>query len=104
MAGGSSATWYMRPNGNGELAVGATEVQGPSRPCRAVKIKANLANTDNVYVGTATGVTVPNAATDTTTGFPLDAGQELELLTDNLDRLWFIGGAASQAISYILYT
>ena len=96
-------TRHFTVSGSGELAVGATEVQGPDRDCKAVKLKANLANTDNVFVGTATGITVANAATDTTTGYPLDAGQELELLVGNLNQLWFIGGAASQAISYILY-
>jgi hypothetical protein len=59
----------------GELAGSATAVQNPDVRCRLVKFMAALDNVGKVYIG-GEGVTVADGSTDTTTGWPLDAGIE----------------------------
>jgi len=55
-----------------------------------VKFKAERANAGNVYIG-VNGVTIPDGATDETTGFELDAGEETDWIpVDNLNKFWAI--------------
>ncbi len=59
-----------------------------------VIIKADLGNSNNVYVGG------PNVLT--TTGFMLDAGEVTPPIhIDDLSKVWVIGGAASQGYSWL---
>jgi hypothetical protein len=59
----------------GELAGSATAVQMPSIVCKRVKFKAVIGNAGNVYIGGA-NVTIVDGATDITSGYELDAGEE----------------------------
>jgi len=80
----------------GHGTVGTTAaVVGPAFPCvKGVKIKADLTNADNVYVGHSDSVTAAN-------GFLLDAGEEVTIEVDSLGKVFVIGGAASQGYSYV---
>lgn len=61
---------------------------------RYVVIKADLGNTNNVYVGGSNVLT--------TTGFMLDAGEATPPIhIDDLSKVWVIGGAASQGYSWL---
>lgn len=85
---------------NGNIAVGTTAVQGPSiaaAPGQAVLVYADPANTDTIYIGSSSAVT-------TVTGFPIGAGNAMSLNVDNLSDLWFISGAAAQAVRYVVET
>jgi len=59
-----------------------------------VIIKADLTNTDNVYVG--------GPAVTTGNGFELDAGESTPPIHINdLSKVWVVGGAASQGYSWL---
>ncbi len=80
-----------------------TAKQLPDIPCAWVKIRALRSNAGNVYIG-ARGVTRPDGHTDTTTGFELDAGDNLEFIPiDNLNKLWMICDLNGDDISYIIF-
>lgn len=100
----SSAMEHLSLGVTGEIAVGATEVQGPNIKCKLVKITANPGNSGNIWVGLASGVTVGDNATDTTSGFGLDAGKDTGWLpANNLNELWLIGDAG-QGATYMTLT
>lgn len=60
-----------------------------------VKIKADLDNSDNVYVGHDQNVSASN-------GYPLDAGEEVDVPVDSLDKVWVVGGAADQGYGWLV--
>jgi hypothetical protein len=80
--------------GHGSVGTSAA-VAGPGFPCvKGVTIKADLANGNNVYVGHSDQVSASN-------GFVLDAGEDVFIEVDSLDKVWVIGGAAAQGYSYV---
>jgi hypothetical protein len=84
----------------GELAGSVTAIQMPDVPCSMVRFKALADNAGNVYIG-ASGVTLPNGATDITTGFPLDAGDDTGFVPcDNLNRYYRICDNAGDDLDY----
>lgn len=86
---------------NGGAAVGETEVQlsETSVPLRSgVRIVAALGNSGNVYVGHE-GVTP--GTTPATDGYELDAGEDIFVPVNDLNKVYLIGSAASQAVTYI---
>jgi len=83
--------------GHGTVGTSAA-VAGPAFPCvKGVKIKADLLNTNNVYVGHSDKVTSAGAAQ----GFELDGGEDVFIEIDSLDKVWVIGGAADQGYSFV---
>lgn len=87
----------------GELAGSATPtiVQMPTITCKLVKFKARDDNAGNVYIG-GSAVTVANGATDTTTGFHLDAGEETGWIpVDNLNRFYRVCDNAGDDLTYL---
>lgn len=82
---------------NGHGVVGATKAALASAESlinKFVVIKADLTNTNNVYVGTNT-VTTSN-------GFLLDAGEATPPIPiDDLNKVYVVGGAASQGYSWL---
>ena len=93
----------MISNGaSGEVAGSATAARFPDVPCKWANIKAVASNAGNVYVGFA-GVTVVDGATDTTSGFELDAGQETGWLPiTNLNVLYYICNNAGDDVTYLV--
>lgn len=87
----------------GELAGATSATQLPNIPAKMVRIKANWANANRVYIGYSSGVTIPNNTTDTTTGFELSARDDTGWLPiDNLNRLWRICETAGESLTYMV--
>lgn len=85
----------------GQLAGVASATQLPDVQCSLVSFKALGVNTGMVYLGAA-GVTVDGTATNTTTGFELDAGDATPWIpVDNLNRLYRICDGTADHLSYI---
>jgi hypothetical protein len=80
----------------GHGTIGTTPAKaGPAfAAVKGVKIKADLGNSDNVYVGHSDAV-----GND---GFLLDAGEEVTIEIDSLDKVWVTGGDAGQGYSYLV--
>lgn len=86
---------------SGELAGSATAVQGPSVACKMVMFTALASNAGKVYIG-ASGVTVPNGTTDTTSGIELAPGASTPWIpVDNLSRLYRICDNATDDLTYL---
>ncbi len=73
-----------------------TRVQLPDVPCRSATIRALSTNTSAVYVG--------NELVDADTGFPLAAGDALDLAIDNLRRLYLDAAVAAEGIAFLIVT
>jgi len=72
----------------------ASQPAGIERRCvKGVWIKADLGNGDNVYVG--------HAESTGANGIELDAGEDVFIPIDSLDKVWVYGGASSQGYSYV---
>jgi hypothetical protein len=82
-------------NGHGTIgAAKAALVSAENLINKYVIIKADLTNTNNVFVGTST-VTAVN-------GFMLDAGEVTPPIPiDDLSKVYIIGDAASQGYSWL---
>ena len=85
----------------GEVAGSATAAVFPTIPCQMVMFKAVDSNAGNVYIGTS-DVTVVTAATNTTAGWVLAAGQESGWIpADNMDKLYRICDNAGDDVVYM---
>jgi len=85
----------------GEIACGTVAAQLPSVACRLVRLSARANNAGAVYLG-GPGVTRPDGATDTTTGFELLAGDDTGWLpVDSLAVFWCIGVLAGSGLTYL---
>lgn len=60
----------------------------------SVFVQADSGNNDYVYVGHDGNVSAA-------TGYPLDAGEWIEITIDDPSKIWVIGGAASQGVRYL---
>lgn len=82
--------------GHGTVGTSAAQVSDLAfRATKYVKIKADLGNTDNVFIGHDASVTA-------STGYFLDAGEEVEIPIDSLDKVWIIADAADQGYSWLV--
>jgi hypothetical protein len=97
----ASITHDFREWGTGELAGSTTAAQFPSQACKTVLLKAQVDNAGNVYIGTSSSVTKAAGTTDTTSGYQLDAGNELRLFVGNLNELYYICDNGGDDISYV---
>lgn len=94
---------YTAPD-SGELVGVTAATQLPDIPCRMAMLKTPHDNPGRVYVGPS-GVTKADDATDTTTGFPLSAGEATAWLPiDNLNRLYRICDSTSDALIWFILT
>jgi len=80
--------------GHGTIGTAAARAGIAQRCVKGVTIKADLANANNVYVGHDLNVSSTN-------GFVLDAGEDVFIEIDSLDKVWVIGGAADQGYSFV---
>lgn len=80
----------------GVVTVGTsvTRLSNSSVHCRVVIIKADDDNSGNVYVGFDENVT-------TSTGFRLKAGQGVELVINNLNKIYLIADSDDQKVYYV---
>lgn len=88
----SSKAEFKAGAGTVGLAAQAAGIKIPA--AKSVTIKADKANTDTVYVGHDASVTAAS-------GFALAAGELVEIAVDSLDKVFVIGGAASQKYSWL---
>ena len=88
----------------GEVTGTTSAVQMPNVPCSYVKIKAQVANSGNVLIGGAATMTVPDGVGDSTTGYELDSGQEIEVWVENLNKLYLIASASGNHVTYIAFS
>lgn len=86
----------------GEINVTGTATQLPDVPCQYGLIKAAAANTGIIYIG-GSGVTIANGSTDTTSGYPLSAGESMTVPVSNLNVLYDIASTAGDGLSYICF-
>lgn len=83
----------------GELAGVTSATQLPDVPCRRVLFRAAAGT---VYLGGA-GVTVSDGSTDTTTGLKVVAADPpVEVLIDNLNKLYRICASTSDHLTYLV--
>jgi len=78
---------------SGQISLTGAEAALPSVSARRFKLKAHTDNTDFVYLGT-TGVT-------SSTGYPLWAGDMLEVEVSALNVIHAIVGSSTQKLSYL---
>lgn len=84
----------------GEVSGSVSAKQLPTITAKWAKIQALSSNAAAVYVG-ASGVTIPDGTTDTTSGFALVAGADTGWFpTTNLNRYYIIGTNATDDIVY----
>lgn len=79
-----------------QQTVGTTAVQVPTSlgaSLRSLSLKSLSANTASIYIGTSSAVTASN-------GWPLDAGDSIDLEIDNTTNIYAIAGAAGQRIAW----
>lgn len=87
---------------SGEVSGSATAKQLPNISSVLVKITAQVGNAGNVYLG-ASGVTIPNGTTDTTSGLLLDAGDTTDWMpVKNLNQFYIICDNAGDDITYLV--
>lgn len=97
---------YGRFVGHGEVDIDATAEALPSVAGKIVYLKALSSNSGSIFIGNSDSVTASDGSTDTTTGYELDAGQELgpfPLVDGNLNTIYAIGGAANQVLTYMVF-
>lgn len=88
----------------GEVAGSTLAVNLPDRKCKGIVFKNRTGSTTTFYIG-GEGVTIPNSATDTTSGFALAPGESSPLLPcTNANVWWVIASAAADSTSYLLLT
>jgi len=69
-------------------------VQLPDVPCRSASLRALSTNTAAIYLG--------NELVNAANGFPLAAGDCLDLAIDNLRRLYIDAAVANEGIAYLI--
>src|SRR3972149_4345655 len=86
-----------RPNGQeyfdtvktGEVALTSVATQLPDISCLLVKFKAKSANGTNIYLGGGSTATIPDLATDATTGLELAASADTDFIpVTNLNKFF----------------
>jgi len=82
--------------GRAVVTTAGVRVQLPDVPCRSATIRALSANTGAVYLG--------NELVNAATGFPLAAGDAVDLAIDNLRRLYIDAAVGGEGIAYLVVT
>jgi hypothetical protein len=76
------------------VPIAGSRVQLPDLPCRSVTIRALATNAGDIYFG--------NELVDSGRGFPLAAGDCLDLAIDNLRRLYIDAANNGDGIAYLV--
>ena len=85
------------PNAGGTLQIVVTSTPTPlgSQKVRTVTIKADKDNTDSVWVGFSSDLSDAN-------GFPIDPGEGIDIVVDNLSRVYVMSPSVAQKI-YVMW-
>ncbi len=93
-----------KPIETGEISGSASAKQCPAVAIPlTVRLKALATNSQSVYVGLANTVTVADGTQDALTGYPLAAGESIELGVDDLSDLWIICDVATDDLAYMVF-
>lgn len=84
-----------RGGGTSQVIVSDTVIQLQKKQIKMVTLKADKSNTDAVYIGFDDNV---NAST----GFPLDPGESIDIVIDDLSKIYLIASEIAQKV-YILW-
>jgi len=84
---------FITNNGVVGVAVQALTTE-PFDVSHSVTIEATAGNTDTIYVGENNQVAVGS-------GWPLTAGEKVEIPIDDARKIYVIGGAATQAYKWL---
>lgn len=80
---------------NTDVDASAEQLTATSTPLKSgITVKALPGNSDQIYIGYSSAVTASN-------GYPLDADQSVFIEIDDVNKVWAIGGAANQGVSWI---
>lgn len=95
----SKITEIVKPtkmtNGSKDLSSTATPIS-PTTPIKiGAHVKAPLANTNTVYIGSSTLTTSPGS------GFPLEPGESLFIEIDNVNKIYARSDSTNQKIVYL---
>jgi hypothetical protein len=95
----SKVTEIIKPtklnNGTKDLTTTAVAIGSSTTLKVGVHVKAPLTNTQTVYVGSNTLVTLP------TSGFPLEPGESIFLEIDNISKVYAKSNSTGQKIAFI---
>lgn len=80
--------------GQATVAAAGTRVQLPDQPARTCSIKALPANTGVIYVG--------GSAVAAANGYPLSAGDAVDIAIENLSDLWIDASANGQSVAWLV--
>lgn len=80
--------------GRQTVAIAGERVQLTDLPCRSASIRALSGNAGDIYLG--------DERVDSSTGFPLAAGDCLDLAIDNLRRLYIDAANNGDGIAYLI--
>ena len=83
------------------VAAAGSAVQGMSTPPGFYAIKANPTNTGVMYIGNDASGTVAGSA-GTATGYPLEAGQQIMMLLENLNKIFVDATVNGERVSVLL--
>jgi len=86
----ASAVYTLRVT----VPIAGERVQLPDRQCRSASIKALVGNAGEVYIG--------HELIDSSDGFPMAAGDSLDLAIDNLRRLYIDAANNGDGIAVLL--
>jgi len=81
--------------GTFQVTVGTSSTALTSQQVRSVTIKADSNNTDDVWVGFSSSI-------DPSTGFQLSAGESLDLVIDDLSKIYVVSPTDGQKI-YVIW-
>jgi len=85
------------PTNGGTLQVVATSTPTPlgSQKVRMITIKADKGNTDSVWIGFDSSI-------NSSTGFPLDPGESIDIVIDDLSKVYVMSPSTAQKI-YVMW-
>lgn len=81
--------------GTTQITVTGTPTPLGSQKVRTVTIKADKTNTDSVWIGFSGDLSDAN-------GFPLDPGEEIDIVIDNLSKVYVMSPSTAQKI-YVMW-
>lgn len=93
---------YKRFESGAKSSIGVAAVQMVATSLKVkqgVLIKADINNAGTVYVGNSASVTA--GAVDSTSGFPLEPNDWLELEVDDVSSVYLIASQANQKVYWI---
>jgi len=71
------------------------QIDGSVSNIRTATLKADSANSDVIWIGFSSSV-------DASTGFPLNAGDHIDIVIDSLSKIYAVAGSSAQKL-YVIW-